>query len=161
MHCLCVVGMATNLAASVGATVNMSSVYSSVFVATKAIDGYPKDVTGQRLVSTGCAATTLSLHPWLQVDLRKEYLVSRVRAILYDHKGRNVYIRVGNSLTNNGNDNHNYGRAPYDISNDLNAIWRDVICSPPVWGRYLNMQRIVKILFFMYVRWLSTMVSYR
>ena len=143
MHCLCVVGMATNLATSLGATVNMSSVYSSVFVATKAIDGYPKDVTGQRLVSTDCAATTLSLNPWLQVDLRKEYLVSRVRAILYDYKGRNVYIRVGNSLANNGNDNHNCGKAPCDSSNDMNAIWRDVSCSPPVWGRYINLQRIV------------------
>ena len=142
MHCLCVVGLATNLSASLGATVNMSSVYSSVFVATKAIDGKPND-TGQILNGTDCAVTTYSLNPWLQVDLQKEYLVSRVRAILYDDKGRNVYVRVGNSLTNNGNDNHNCGKAPYDRSNDLNTIWRDVSCSPPVWGRYINLQRIV------------------
>ena len=140
MKCLCDVGLVTNLSASLGATVHMNSVYS---VATKAIDGNPKDVTGQRLVSTDCAATTYSLNPWLQVDMQKEYLVSRVRAVLYDYEGGNVYIRVGNSLTNNGNDNHNCGNAPYDSSNDLNAIWRDVSCSPPVWGRYINLQRIV------------------
>ena len=143
MECLCDVGLVTNLSASLGATVNMNSVYSSLYVATKAIDGNPNNVTGQRLVSTDCAATTRSFNPWLQVDLQKEYLVSRVRAILYDHKGRNVYVRVGNSLKNNGNDNHNCGMAPYDSSNDLNAIWRDVICSPPVWGRYITLQRIV------------------
>ena len=49
-----------------------------------------------------------------------------------------MYIRVGNNLANNGNDNHNCGMAPYNSSNDVNAIWRDVICSPPVWGRYIT-----------------------
>ena len=142
MKCLCDVGLVTNLSASLGATVNMNSVYSSLYVATKAIDGNPNNVTGQRLVSTDCAATQSSFNPWIQVDLQKEYLVSRVRAILYDHKGRNVYIRVGNSLANNGNDNHNCGKAPYNSSNDVNAIWRDVICSPPVRGRYITLQRI-------------------
>ena len=142
MHCLCVAGTATNLAASLGATVNMSSVFSSVFVATKAIDGNPKEVTEQTLDSTDCAGTTHFLHPWLRVDLQKEYLVSRVRAILISDTGENVYVRVGNSLTNNGNDNHNCGKAPYDSSNSYFAIWRDVSCSPPVWGRYINLQRI-------------------
>ena len=71
MQCLCDVGMATNLAKSLGATVIMSSVYNSVFVAAKAIDGNPKDVTGQALVGTDCAATKSSLNPWLRVDLQK------------------------------------------------------------------------------------------
>ena len=95
--------MATNLAKSLGVTVIMSSVYNSVFVAAKAIDGNPKDVTGPTLVGTDCAATKSSLNPWLRVDLQKAYLVSRVRIIPIDDRGENVYVHVGNSLTNNGN----------------------------------------------------------
>ena len=143
MQCLCDVGMATNLSKSLGVTVTMSSVFSSDYVAAKAIDGNPIDVTGQRLVVTDCAATKTSSNPWLRVDLQKEYLVSRVRAILYDYKGQNVYVHVGNNLTNNGNSNHNCGKAPYDYHTRKNAAWRDVSCSPPVWGRYINLQRIV------------------
>ena len=139
---LCYVGMATNLAGSLGATVTMSSVYSPTFSGAKAIDGNPKVVTGQTLVHANCAATKFTLNPWLRVDLQKEYLVSRVRAIFYADKGANVYVHVGNSLTNYGNDNNNCGKAPYDSSNHLNEIWRDVSCSPPVWGRYINLQRI-------------------
>ena len=141
MQCLCDVGMATNLSASLGATVTMSSVYNSLYSATKAIDGNPKDVTGQRLFGYDCAATTTSDDPWLQVDLQKKYFVSRVRIIPIGNRGQNVYVYVGNSLTNNGNDNHKCGKAPYDGSS-TNAIWRDVSCSPPVWGRYINLQRI-------------------
>ena len=68
------VGMETNLAASLGATVTMSSVYGSCFVAAKAIDGNPKDVTGQRLVNTDCAATRESVYLLLRVDLQKNIL---------------------------------------------------------------------------------------
>ena len=143
MQCLCDVGMATNLAASLAATVTISSVYSSDFVSGKAIDGNPKDVTGQTLVGTDCAGSKHSLNPWLRVDLQKEYFVSRVRVITISDRGENVDVHVGNNLTNNGNDNHDCGKAPYDSSNNLNAIWRDVSCSPPVWGRYINLQRIV------------------
>ena len=74
MECLCDVGLVTNLSASLGATVNMNSIYSSLSVATKAIDGNPNNVTGQRLVSTDCAATTSSFNPWLQVDLQRNIL---------------------------------------------------------------------------------------
>ena len=143
VQCLCDVGMANNLAASLGATVTMSSVYSPVFVAAKAIDGNPKDVTGQRLFGYDCAATTKSDDPWLRVDLQKEYFVSRVRIIPIGDRGENVYVHVGNSLTNNGNDNRKCGKAPYNGSNNFNAIWRDVNCSLPVWGRYINLQRVV------------------
>ena len=135
------VGMATNLAVGLGATVTMSSVFSSVYVAAKAIDGNPRYVTGQKLFGPDCAATTKSHDPWLRLDLRKEYLVSRVRIIPIGDRGENVYVHVGNSLTINGEDNHECGKAPY--SNDVKAIWRDVSCSPPVWGRYINLQRIV------------------
>ena len=143
VQCLCDVGTASNLAASLGATVTISSVFASDYVAAKAIDGNPKDVTGQTLVGYDCAATAFSSNPWLRVDLQMEYLVSCVRAILIDDRGENVYVHVGNSVTNNGNDNHNCGKAPYDNSNHLDAIWRDVSCRPPVWGRYINLQRIV------------------
>ena len=143
MQCFCDVGMSTNLGTSLGATVAISSVYDGRFVATKSIDGNPKDVTGQRLVGTDCAGSKVSLNPWLRVDLQKEYLVSRVRAILFADRGENVYVHVGNNLTNDGNDNHECGKAPYDSSNNFNAIWRDVSCSPPVWGRYINLQRRV------------------
>ena len=142
-ECLYDVGKTTNLSASLGATVTMSSVFSSTFVATKAIDGNPKDVVGQTLLGTDCAATKNSVNPWLRVDLQKQYLVSRDRAIFLEERGENVYVHVGNNLANNGNDNYNCGKAPYDSSNSLAAIWRDVSCSPPVWGRYINLQRIV------------------
>ena len=143
MQCLCDVGMATNLAKSLGATVTISSVHSSVYAAAKAIDGNPKDVTGQALVGTDCAGTKYSMNPWLRVDLQKEYLVSHVRIIPIGDRGKNLYVHVGNNLTDYGNDNHNCGKAPYDISTRNDAIWRDVSCSPPVWGRYINLQRIV------------------
>ena len=142
MQCLCDLGVATNLAASLGATVTMSSVNSFLYVAAKAIDGNPIHVTGQTLFGADCAATLMSANPWLRVDLQKEYLVSRIRAIPIGDRGENVYVHVGNSLTNNGNDNHECGKAPYDSSSSA-AIWRDVSCSPPVWGRYINLQRIV------------------
>ena len=138
------VGVATNLAASFGATATMSSVYSSNYFATLAIDGSPNIVTGQSLNGFDCAQTSFSLNPWLQVDLQNKYLVSRVRAILFTRgEDENVYVHVGNNLTNNGNDNHNCGKAPYDSSNHMNAIWRDVSCNPPVWGKFINLQRIV------------------
>ena len=86
------------------------------------IDGNSKDVTGQELVHADCAATKFTLNPWLRVDLQKEYLVSRVRAIFYADEGANVYVCVGNNLTNDGNDNHNFGKAPYDSSNHWNVI---------------------------------------
>ena len=140
MQCLRDVGMETNLAASLGATVTMSSVYGSCFVAAKAIDGNPKDVTGQRLVNTDCAATRESVYPWLRVDLQEEYLVSRVRAILYSGRGENVYVDVGNSLTNNGNDTHNCGKAPHNDSTCQYAIWQDISCNPLVWRRYITLQ---------------------
>ena len=54
-----------------------------------------------------------------------------------------MFMLVTYSLTNYGDDNYNCGKAPYESSNSLAAIWRDVSCSPPVWGRYINFQRIV------------------
>ena len=143
MQCLCDVGIATSLSASLEATATISSEYDSRFVAAKAIDGNPKDVTGQRLFGTDCAGTKNSDDPWLRIDLQKEYFVSRVRIVPIGDRGENLYAHVGNSLTNYGNDNHECGKAPYDGPSDI-ATWRDVNCRQPVWGRYINLQRIVK-----------------
>ena len=131
--------MATNLAASFLATVTMNSVYiannapSPGLVAELAIDGTSNNAFAL------CAATAQSTNPWLRVDLKKEYFVSSVQVVLYPGKLTNVYVYVGNNLANKGNDNHNCGIAPDGIS--LN--WRNVFCSPPVWGRYINLQRKV------------------
>ena len=130
--------MATNLAVSLGATVTMSSVFrktasSPGFFAELAIDGK----SNHDFVL--CAATVQSSYPWLRVDVKKEYFVSSVQAVLYSGKLTSVYVYVGNSLTNNGNDNHECGKAPDATS----LIWRNVSCSPPVWGRYINLQRKV------------------
>ena len=129
MQCLCDVGMATNLAVSLGATVIMNSVFMAStgdLVAELAIDG------NSNIDFASCAASALSTNPWLRVDLKKEYFVSTVQAVLYPGKHESVYVVVGNDLANNGNDNHNCGKAP------------DATCNSPVWGRYINLQRKVK-----------------
>ena len=60
--------------------------------------------------------------------------------MLYSGRGENVYVDVGNSLTNNGNDNHNCGKAPYNDSTRQYAIRRDISCNPLVWRRYITLQ---------------------
>ena len=137
------VGMATDLANSLGVTVTMSSTFSSTYTASKAIDGNPQIVIGQTMVGTDCAATRSTLNPWLRVDLRKEYFVSRVRVMPIGNRGNNLFVHVGNSLANNGNGNYKCGQAPYDSSTNYDATWRDVTCNPPTWGRYISLQRVV------------------
>ena len=39
------------------------------------------------------------------------------------------------------------------------AIWRDVYCTPPEWGRYINFDRTVKITTLKYVKLPLNMVS--
>ncbi|XP_062509118.1 uncharacterized protein LOC134185353 [Corticium candelabrum] len=108
--CIVTSCMATNLAASFLATVTMNSVYiannapSPGLVAELAIDGTSNNAFAL------CAATALSTNPWLRVDLKKEYFVSSVQAVLYPGKHKSVYVYVGNKLANNGNDNHNLGK---------------------------------------------------
>ena len=131
--------MATNLAASFLATVSMNSVFvdsrnvPAGLNAELAIDGNSNN--DFRL----CAATAQSTNPWLRVDLKKEYFVSSVQVVLFPGKLTHVYVYVGNNLANEGNDNYNCGKAPDATS--LN--WRNVLCSVPVWGRYINLQREV------------------
>ena len=108
------------------------------------IDGMPTTVNGQSLEpGSTCASTNRGDNPWVQLDLKKAYLVSLVRVIIYGSSGQNVVVRVGNSLTNNGNDNHQCGNVsvPDDYPTTRTAYWRDVPCSPPVWGRYINFDR--------------------
>ena len=110
------------------------------------IDGQPTTVTGQSISSSTCASTNIGDNPWVRLDLKKAYLVSLVRAIIYGNTGQNVVVRVGNSLTNNGNDNYQCGNVPVpnDYDTTTTAYWRDVPCSPPVWGRYINFDKTEK-----------------
>ena len=110
---------------------------------TLLIDGMPTTVQGQSISSSTCASTNKGDNPWVQLDLKKAYLVSLVRVIIYGTTAQNVTVRVGSSLTNNGNDNNQCGTVPYVDSTRTKAYWRDVPCSPPVWGRYINFDRTV------------------
>lgn len=109
-----------------------------------AIDGLPNSVHGQVLWNTSCAGTTKAINPWLRVDLKNVYMISRVRAIIFGSSGQNVTVHVGNTLTNNSNDLHLCGSPRYGARYSLaRAFWRDVNCTPPVWGRYIAFQRTV------------------
>ena len=109
------------------------------------IDGLPTTVNGQSISNSRCASTNRGDDPWVRLDLKKAYLVSLVRAIIFGTTGQDVVVRVGNSLTNNGNDNSQCGTVPVpdDYPPTTTAYWRDVPCSPPVWGRYINFDRTV------------------
>ena len=126
------VGMASDLAVSVGATVTLSTQYSATTHLPKlAIDG--------NLASDGplCAATMMATNQWLRIKLKKEYFVSSVAVILPTSRSTNVTVRVGSNLTNNGNANHKCGTVP-----DAKSLsWRNFSCNPPVWGKYINLQR--------------------
>ena len=108
------------------------------------IDGKPTNVNGHSLhIGATCASTNKGDNPWVRLDLKKAYLVSLVRVIIFGSSGQNVTVRVGNNLTNDGNDNHQCGTVPVpdDYPPTITAYWRDVPCSPPVWGRYINFDR--------------------
>ena len=106
------------------------------------IDGQPTTVNGQSLLpGSTCASTDPGDNPWVRLDFKKAYLVSLVRAIIYGTTAQNVVVRVGSSLTNNGNDNHQCGMVGYVYGDREKAVWKDVPCSPPVWGRYINFDR--------------------
>lgn len=141
------VGLASNLSA-VGAAVTQSGDFPNRGKQL-AIDGLPIIVSGGIIRSSICAATARANNPWLRVELRDRYLVSLVRAIIFGSSGENVYVRVGDSLTNDGNDNAICGSPPFGGTTDniRRAIWRDVYCKPPVWGKYINFQRIVELSF--------------
>ena len=131
VYVMCV-GMASDLAVSVGATVTLSTQYSTT-------THFPKLAIDGNLASDGrlCAATQKATNQWLRIELKNEYFVSSVGVILPTGRTTNVNVRVGSDLTDNGNANHNCGTVPG--ANSLN--WRNVSCNPAVWGKYINLQR--------------------
>ena len=89
---------------------------------TLLIDGMPTTVNGQSLLpGSTCASTNQGDDPWVRLDLKKAYLVSLVRVIIFGSSGENVAVRVGNSLTNNGNDNHQCGMVVYVLGDIAKA----------------------------------------
>ena len=146
MENLCVMcsGNATHLAnLGVNVTQHPQNTGRSGRPKGKVIDCIPTTVTGQSISSSTCASTNKGDNPWVRLDLKKAYLVSLVRAIILGSTGQNVVVRVGSSLTNDGNSNHQCGTVPVpvDYPPTRTAYWRDVPCSPPVWGRYINFDR--------------------
>ena len=143
--CIIGVGYATHLA-KLGVAVTQHPQNTNRFSRpmTLLINGIPTTVQGQRIFPTKCASTGQGDNPWVRLDLKKAYLVSLVRVIIYGTTAQNVAVRVGNSLTNNGNDNHQCGMVVHVWNNRHYAVWRDVTCSPPVWGRYINFDRTVQ-----------------
>ena len=107
------------------------------------IDGKPNTVNGQSIESAICASTNQGNSPWVRLDLKKAYLVSLVRVIIFGSTGQSIVIHVGNSLTKNGNNNRQCGTVGYNSTENRQAIWKDVVCSPPVWGKYINFDRTV------------------
>ena len=107
------------------------------------IDGKPNTVNGQSIEPAICASTNQGHNPWVRLNLKKAYLVSLVRVIIYGTTAQSIVVHVGNSLTKNGNDNHQCGRVVYVHDDREKAVWKDVACSPPVWGRYINFDRTV------------------
>jgi hypothetical protein len=86
-------------------------------------DGNPNTYYGQRTLQSICASTNKDNDPWVQLDLKKVYLVLRVRVTIFRYTGSNVDVQVGNSMTNNGNNNHICGNVPFVTSESLQAFW--------------------------------------
>ena len=99
--------------------------------ASLAIDG--------KVSGSWCAATLLSTSPWLRVDLKTAYLITGVEASFWLRRGNGAVVRIGSNLTNNGNDNLKCGRP---ISNSASGTLTRTVCSPPLWGRCINVQNI-------------------
>ena len=76
--------------------------------------------------SPSCPATKVATNQWLRIELKNEYFVSSVGAILTTGRTTNVNVRVGSDLTDNGNSNHNCGTVPGDGSL---LSWRNVSCN--------------------------------
>ena len=98
--------------------------------ASLAIDG--------KVSGSWCAATLKSTSPWLRVDLKTAYLITGVEASFWQTRGNGAIVRIGSSLTNNGNVNPKCGQP---ISNSRTGTWTRTACSPPLWGRYINVQK--------------------
>ena len=86
-----------------------------------------------------CAATLESTSPWLQVDLKTAYLITSVESSFWSNRGDGAFVRVGSNSANNINVNPKCGQP---ISNSATGKWIRTVCSPPLWGRYINVQKI-------------------
>ena len=134
---------ADSIGALVGGQIDMTAIgavathgplatINSRFQASLAIDG---------VTNTKCAATLPSTKPWLRVDLKTAYLITSVETSFYEDRGNGAFVRIGSDLTNDGNDNPLCGT----VSNRSNgaSVWTTTIaCSPSLWGRYINVQKI-------------------
>ncbi|XP_065834079.1 uncharacterized protein [Oscarella lobularis] len=103
----------------------------TTFSASLAIDG---EVMGDL-----CAATLLSTSPWLEVDLETAYFITSVESSFWSNGGDGAIVRVGSNSANNINVNPKCGQP---ISNSATGKWIRTVCSPPLWGRYINVQKI-------------------
>ena len=103
----------------------------ATFSASLAIDG---EVRGDL-----CTATLKSTSPWWRVDLKTAYLITSVEASFWSNRGDGAVVRVGSNLMNDGNDNPKCGQS---ISNSTSGKWITTVCSSPLWGRYINVQKI-------------------
>ena len=103
----------------------------TTFSASLAIDG---EVMGDL-----CAATLLSNSPWLQVDLDTAYFITSVESSFWSNRGDGAIVRVGSNSANNINVNPKCGQP---ISNSATGKWIRTVCSSPLWGRYINVQKI-------------------
>ena len=107
--------------------------------ASLAIDG---------VTNTGCAATKASMDPWLRVDLKTAYLIASVETSFHQDRGNGAFVRIGSDLTNDGNNNPLCGTIPN--RNNGKTIWTTtIVCSPSLWGRYINVQKIFSTNFFL------------
>ena len=121
---------AINAVATHGPLASVSS--KSKFQASRAIDG---------ITNTECAATKLSMDPWLRVDLKTAYLIASVETSFYQDRGNGAFVRIGSDLTNAGNNNSLCGTVPNRDNSE--TIWTTtIVCSPSLWGRYINVQKI-------------------
>ncbi|XP_065834681.1 receptor-type tyrosine-protein phosphatase S-like isoform X3 [Oscarella lobularis] len=100
--------------------------------ASRAIDG---------VTNTGCATTKASMDPWLRVDLKTAYLIASVETSFVVDRGDGAFVRIGSDLTNAGNDNSLCGTVP-NRDNGANIWTTTIVCSPSLWGRYINVQKI-------------------
>lgn len=84
---------------ALGASAVQSSTYSSYGMANGAVDGN-RDADEML-----CTRTSLQNDPWWRVDLKKVYQIRRIIITNGGLETSGAEIRIGNGLTNNGNNN--------------------------------------------------------
>ncbi|XP_031560298.1 uncharacterized protein LOC116296420 [Actinia tenebrosa] len=101
---------------------------------SKAVDGN----SDGRFEAMTCTHTVPSKNPWWRVDFNTKRDVSEVFIVNRDvirERLSNFEIRIGNSLTNKGNDNPRCGDTLYSMATLPKASF---YCKPRKSGRYLN-----------------------